>query len=170
MVKFNNPVKLLITVSLLLMIYTLNVQAANLTKNQRAMVNNTLELKTPQAVLEAFCTPKNKKEAIKLRIKTIIEPLVLPIEKKNNIIITSREMLANVTSVAIQKLLTSPDHLIKISTGSKVTRAKIALESGSNTFSAWPKWEKRKLQAPIITVTIYYDNGVKPTVIISKGI
>lgn len=160
MVRLNNPIKLLITVSLLSMIYTLNVHASDLSLEERAKINGSIEFQTTKDVMRAFCSPA----------KEIIVPLVKPIEKKNKIDITGKDMLASITENAISKLLRSTEHLMKISSGSKISRAKVSIDSNSNTFSAWSQWLKRKLQAPRITVSVYYDNGAKPSICTVKGI
>jgi hypothetical protein len=160
MVKLNSPIRLLITVSLLSLIYTLNVQASGLSLEERAKVNGIIEFNTTSDVIDAFSSPTKK----------IIEPLIKPIELKNSIDVTGKNMLSTITKNAITKLMRSSNHLIKISTGSKIIKANVVIDSGSSTFSAWSNWSKRKLQAPQITVTVYYSNGAKPSVSTAKGI
>ncbi|MCP3921932.1 MAG: hypothetical protein GY714_05025 [Desulfobacterales bacterium] len=174
MVKLINPIKLLITVTLLSLIYTLNVEASeppkvesktakqvektNLTKAQRAQINGTIEFKNAKELVNAFISPKEH----------IIDPLMKTIEIKNNIKITNKKMLGKISQKTIKVLLQSSDHLIKISTGSIITSAKLDVKSGSNTFSAWSDWNKRKPQASTIRVTVYYSNAL-PTVAFYNG-
>ncbi len=129
----------------------------NLSKAQRAKINSVLELYGDD-IEKALNSPDT----------LIVEPLLSQVDKANGVKINRKSMMK--TKLCISHLMQKSSHLSKVSTGNKVVRAKIKIESDSRKVSMYTRWENRNLEYTTLTFTLFYDNAsVKPTEFACEG-
>jgi len=101
-------------------------------------------------------------------IEIIREKLLTNIERKNGIRIERSSMVR--TDKCLYDLLTSIPHLVKISAGNRIIRAKIELNATTSKKSVWTKWQTRKLEYPELKMILFYTNkAVEPSEISCSG-
>ncbi len=128
-----------------------------LSKKERAKIHHVLELYGDD-IEKAFNSPDT----------LIVEPLLSQVDKANGVKINRKSMMK--TKLCISHLLQKSSHLSKVSTGNKVVKAKIEIESDSRKVSMYTRWENRNLDYTTLTFTLFYDNdNVKPTEFICEG-
>ena len=115
-------------------------------------IHHVLTIEFPDGIAKSFSEP----------IANIREKLLTGIEQQNGIQIERSSMLR--VDKCLRTLLTSIPHLAKISTGNTVTRAQIELVAGTSQKSVWTPRKIRKLENPVLIMTLFYRNKtVDPT-------
>lgn len=123
----------------------------------RAKVHQTIELYGDD-ITKALNSPN----------EMIVEPLLTAVEKKNAIELNRASMMK--TNLCISSLMLTAVHLSKISTGNKVIKTKIEIDSESRKISMYTRWEKRNLEDTVLKFTLFYDNdNVSPTEFACSG-
>lgn len=129
-----------------------------LTKEERATIDYTLVLEGESEIATLFASP----------VELLEEKLLTTIEKKQDIEIKRSSMVK--TEMCLHELLADIANLAKISTGRKIVRAEIKLVGGTSRFSMWSDWRLRKLEMPVLSITVSYDDGgVAPSEISCTG-
>jgi hypothetical protein len=97
----------------------------------------------------------NMEKIMAAPIKILREKLLTAIERDHDITIDRTSMVR--TDKCLGDLLTSTPHLVKVSTGNKIIRARIELNADTSTKSVWTGWHSRKLEHPELKMTLFYD-------------
>jgi ferric iron reductase protein FhuF len=127
-------------------------------KKTRAKVHYVLNIDLKDNLAKMFSEP----------IKNLQEKILTDIERDNSIKIERSSMVK--TDKCLGDLLTSISHLVKVSTGNNIIRARIELTSETSTKSVWTRWHERKLESPELKMTLFYNSkDVEPTEIICAG-
>lgn len=129
-----------------------------LTKEERATIDYTLVLEGESEIAALFAQP----------VEGLEEKLITTIEKKHDIEIKRSSMIK--TELCLHELLADIANLAKVSTGRKIVRAEIKLVGGTSRFSMWSDWRTRKLEMPVLSITVFYSDGeVAPSEISCTG-
>lgn len=101
-------------------------------------------------------------------VKMIQTPILQALNKKKGISINKGSMLK--TDKCIHELLTTTAHLSKISTGNKIVKIEIEINSDSRRSSMFASKKKQTLEYTELEITFFYNNkSVEPTVISCSG-
>ena len=74
------------------------------------------------------------------------------------------------TYMCVSDLLHTTAILSKASTGNKVVKAMVEIDSESRKVSMYTRWESRNLEETKLIFTLYYDNeNVAPTEFVCSG-
>lgn len=131
---------------------------AALNKEERAKVNYLMTLETENDINTLLSQP----------VEGLAEKILKNIEEAQDIEIRRSSMVK--TDKCLHELLTSLAHLTKISSGNKIERVVIKLTGTTSRASIWDSWEIRKLEAPMLAMTLYYDDPtVAPSEISCQG-
>lgn len=110
----------------------------------------------------------NMEKMMAAPINILREKILTAIERNQDITIDRTSMVR--TDKCLGDLLTSIPHLVKMSTGNKIIRARIELNAETSTKSVWTEWRSRKLEHPELKMTLFYDRqDVDPSEIACSG-
>ena len=120
---------------------------ATVNKKERAKINYVLKLETEKEIRTLLSQP----------VEMLTEKILKDIEKEKNIEIKRSSMVKS--DKCLSELLTGIANLTKISCGHKIERVVIKLTATTSRASIWDSWEKRKLEIPSLTLSLYYDDS-----------
>ncbi|MFW5988721.1 MAG: hypothetical protein ACOCPQ_00670 [Desulfosudaceae bacterium] len=96
------------------------------------------------------------------------EKVLQDIEKEHDITIKRSSMVR--TEKCLSELLAGIPNMSKIALGKKIIRLKVNLTCDTSRATIWSPWRHRKLEAPVLTLTFYYEDGTSsPSEIVCQG-
>ncbi|MFP4445233.1 MAG: hypothetical protein ACLFPD_03190 [Desulfosudaceae bacterium] len=129
-----------------------------LNREQRATIDYVLVLEAGEELDSLMSNPGTDLE----------EKVLQEIEKRQDITIKRSSMVK--TEKCLLELLSGVANLAKVSNGKKIVRLKFSLECDTTRATIWSSWRHRKLEAPSLALTVYYDDGTcAPSEIVCQG-
>ncbi len=129
-----------------------------LSRDERAKVDHVLVLDAQTEIEKMLSHP----------VEMLEEKLLTAIETRQDIAIKRSSMVK--TELCLHELLFDVANLAKVSTGHAVDRVEVQLKSITTRASIWSDWRSRKLEAPELTITLYYnDKTIEPSRLSCSG-
>ncbi len=101
-------------------------------------------------------------------VEGLEDKVLRDIEKEHDITIKRSSMIR--TEKCLNELLAGIPNMSKVALGKKIIRLKVNLTCDTSRATIWSPWRHRKLEAPVFTLTVYYDDGTSsPSEIVCQG-